>query len=111
MASSSSKALLVLALVAVVLPVQRLARQLAAAIVEELAVERVAAVAVGRQQREAVLEQHALVDREVGELGGHDHAAARERAAPDERHLGRVARFAAPAPDDLVAEVELPVGV
>src|SRR5882757_6370186 len=90
--------------VLVVLAVERLPRDLAAALVEELAVQRVAAVAIGRQQREAVLDEHALVDGEIGELGGHDRAAARERAAPDERHVGAVVSLAAPDPDDLVAE-------
>ena len=53
----------------------------------------------------------ALIDRQVGQLGGDDPPAGDQRAAPDERHRGDGARLAAPGADDLVAQVELPVGV
>ena len=95
----------------VVLGVERLVRELGAAAVEDLHVERVAAVVVGREEREAALEQRALVDREVGQLAGHHGAAVDERAAPHERHGGGLALLAAPGADDLVAEVDLPVGI
>src|SRR4029453_18715697 len=57
-----------------VLGVQRFERELLAAAVEEPDVQRVASVVVGRDQGEAALDEHALVDVEVGELGGHHRA-------------------------------------
>src|SRR4051794_17149609 len=99
MASSSSMAVLVLVLVVLtVLAVERLLRDLRPALVEELAVQRVAAVAVGREQREAILDEDALVDGEIGEFGGHDRPAGHERATPDKRHVGPLTRLAAPGP-------------
>ena len=68
-----------------------------AALVPQLDLEEVAAVVVGRDQREALVDELALVDREVRELGGHDRAAGDQRHAPDERHVGRLALLAAPA--------------
>ena len=69
------------ALVAV-LDVERLARELLAARGEQLHVEEVAAVGVGRDEREAVVDERALVDGEVGQLGGRDRAVGDERARP-----------------------------
>src|SRR5436309_6362109 len=68
--------------------VERLARDLPPSGVEELHVERVGAVVVGSDQREAVLDQDALVDRELGELGRGDHSRSPEGTAVDERDLG-----------------------
>ena len=84
--------LLVLVVVLVVLGVERLARQLLAADVEELDLEEVLAVVVGRDQREAVLDQQALVDAQVRELSGGDDPAADLRHAPHERHRPRRCR-------------------
>ena len=86
-----------LVVVLTVVGVERLARELLAAHVEELDLEEVLAVVVGRDQREAVADEHALVDAQVGQLGGRDRAAADLRRAPHERHLGGVAGLAAPA--------------
>ena len=95
----------------VVIDPQRLGRELCAVAVPELDVEVVAAVVVGRQQREPLLDERALVDRQVGQFGGDDRAAADHRHAPDQRDVGDVAVLALPAGDDLVVEVEVPVGV
>src|SRR3954468_23237321 len=84
-------------LVFAVVRVERLAGQLAAAAVEHRDVERVAAVVVGRQQREAVLDQHALVDGQAGQLRRRDGDAVDDRCAPYERHGGDRADLAAPA--------------
>src|SRR5579859_5285415 len=102
----------VLALGLVILAgVQRLARQLASARVEQPDLEQVAAVVVGREQREALLDDGRLVDGKTRELGARDRTAGHERAPPDERHrrLGTV--LAAPGPDHLLADVERPVRV
>ncbi len=98
-------------LLAVVL-VERLGRDLLAAAVPQLHHEGVVAVVVGREQGEPVLDEDALVDGQVGQLGGDDGAArAAHRRAPDQGH-GRLAPLlAAPDAHDLVAEVELPVRV
>ena len=74
---------------------------------EQLDLEQVVAVVVGGDQREALLDQLALVDREVGELGGDDAPAGDERAPPHERHRGDRAGVPAPGADHLVAQVEL----
>ena len=89
--SSSSR------LVFVVIDVERLDGELVAALAPQLDLEEVRAVVVGRDQREALVDQLALVDGEVGQLGGDDRAAGDQRHAPDERHLGRLALLAAPA--------------
>ena len=70
------------AVLVVVLGVQRLARQLAPAALEQRDLERVRAVVVGRQQREAPVEDGALVDAERRELGGRDRRARRRAAGP-----------------------------
>ena len=90
--NGNGNATLVLVLVVFVLGVERLAGQLLAADVEELDLEEVLAVVVGRDQREAVLDEQALVDAQVGELGGGDDAAADLRDAPHERHVGACCR-------------------
>ena len=79
--------------------------------VVELHVEGVATVVVGCQQREAVLDQRALVDDQVGELARHDDATGHDRHAPHDSHRRDPATFAAPAADDLVGEVDRPVRV
>ena len=99
-----------LVVLAVVL-VERLARELVALAVVERDLEVVLAVGVGRDQREAVLGDRALVDGQPRQLGGHDGAAVDQRAAPDERHRGHLALLAAPAADDLLGQVHPPVGV
>ena len=72
----------------VVLDVERLARELLPARREQLHVEEVAAVGVRRDEREAAVEQLALVDGEVGQLGRHERAVLDQRNAPDQRHVG-----------------------
>src|SRR4051794_32660699 len=101
--STSTRALVVLVVV------QRLVRELVALLVVELDLEQVAAVVVGGQQREAPVAQQALVDGEVGELGGGDDPAPDERDAPDERHRRGLPLLAAPRAHDFVVEVELPL--
>src|SRR4051794_14688837 len=98
-------------LVLAVVGVQRLARELMLAAVEELHDERVAAVVVGGEEREAALDEDALVDDEVGQLGGRHHGALDHRPPPHERHLRGLALLAAPGADDVVGEVDLPVRV
>src|SRR4051812_25895060 len=104
-ASSTSTPLLA------VVVVEGLARQLVAVLVEELDVEQVAAVVVGRQEREAPVAQLALVDDEVGQLRGRDDPAGHQRQAPDQRHRRHLGLLAAPRAHHLVVEVELPFGV
>ena len=85
--------------VLVVLDVERLRRELAPVGVPQLHVEEVAAVGVGRDQREAVVEQRALVDREVGQLGGGTTRAPRPAACPrpaSSRRCGRPRRASVP---------------
>ena len=94
-----------------VVDVERLAGELVAALAPQLDLEEVRPIVVGRDQREAVLDQLRLVDREVRELGGHDRATGNQRHPPHERDLGLVALFAPPGSDHVVVEVELPVGV
>ncbi len=94
-----------------VVVVKRLGGELLAAAPEQLHVERVAAVVVGGDEREASLDEDALVDGEVGELGRRHGPAVHHRPAPHERHRGGLALLAAPRADDLVAEVDGPVGV
>src|SRR5438067_5812898 len=65
-----------------VILVQRLPGQLPPTPVEQHHLEEVRAVVVGRDQREALLGQRALIHGEVGQLGGHDGAPADQRAAP-----------------------------
>src|SRR5689334_21448735 len=91
----------------VVVVIQRLPGELLAATGEDGDVERVAPVVVGREQREAVLDQDALVDGQAGELGGGDRGAVDHGRTPDERHRSDVALLAAPAADDLLADVDL----
>src|SRR3982075_3926444 len=89
-------------LLVVRLLVQRLARDLSSAGVEQLHLERVGAVVVGRDQREAVLDESALVDGEIGQLGGGDRAGGPQRAAVDEGDLCDTALLAAPGADHVV---------
>ena len=98
---------------AVVLDVERLARQLLAARGEELDLEEVAAVGVGRDEREAVVDELALVDGEVGQLGGGERRRARPAARPRRASSSATAARRSPRqrPIDLLAEVDLPVGV
>ena len=107
-ASASSPSVL---LVLVVVDVERFGGELVAARVPELDLEEIRTVVVGRQQREALVDQLTLIDRQVCELGGHDRAAGDQRHPPDERHLGGLALLASPRRDDVVIEVELPIGV
>ena len=69
-------------LVLVVVGVERLAGQLAPGGVEDQHVERVAAVVVGRQQREAVLDQDALVDGRGRRARRSRSRRGRRRACP-----------------------------
>src|SRR4051812_17240421 len=78
--------LLAVVVVLLVLGVQRLGRELGAALVEQLDLQRVAAEVVGGDEREASLDEQALVDGQAGELAGDDGAAVAQRPAPDERH-------------------------
>ena len=66
----------------VVLDVERLARELLPARREQLHLEEVAAVGVGRDEREALVDELALVDGEVGQLGGRRARRARPSACP-----------------------------
>src|SRR5580698_2355221 len=103
--------LLLLLLIIVIPRVQRLACELASLDVEQLDLEQIVAVVVRGDQREALLDQLALVDREVGKLGGDDPPRGDQRASPHERHRRDRAERAAPRADRLVAQIELPVGV
>ena len=91
--------------------VQRLARQLLAPGGEQLDFEQVVAIVVGRDQRETLLVELALIDGEAGQLGGHDRPAGDQRPPPDQRHRGDRPVVPAPGADHLIAEVELPIGI
>src|SRR4051794_22240943 len=93
--------------------VERFGRELGTVGVVDADLQRVAAVVVGGDQRQAVLDQLALVDGDahpVAELGGGDRGPGDLRGAPHERHL-RHGALAAPRRDDLVVEVDLPLRV
>src|SRR4030081_1129524 len=65
--------------------VERLARQLTSLAVEELDLEQVVPVVVGGEQREALVDQLALVDGEIGQLSRDDPPSGYERAGPHGR--------------------------
>ena len=91
--------------------VERLARQLGAARAEQAHLDVVARVGVERDEREALLDQRALVGGGRPELGGGRHAVGHERHAPDQRDHAAPALGAAPVADLLVGQVERPVRV
>src|SRR4051812_16544588 len=70
-----------------VLFVERLGGHLAAARAPELHLEVVPGVGIERHQREAVLDDGALVGGGGAQFGRGHHAVLGERDAPDERHL------------------------
>ena len=81
-----------LVLVLVVVDVERLRRELASVGVPQLHVEEVRAVVVGRDQREAVVDERALVDGEAGELGGRDAGGRRAAGRPRRASCRRCGR-------------------
>src|SRR5580704_1170541 len=87
--------------------VERFARQLDAGRGVQTDLEQGARVVVWGQQREAPVAQLALVDGLLAEFGGRDLAALDQRPPPHQRHRRGRSVDAAPAPDDLVGEVEL----
>ena len=104
--------LLVVVVLVVVLGVERLPRQLLAAHVEELDLEEVLPVVVGRDQREAVLDERALVDAQVRELRGGDRCRRGSAARPTRASCRRALPFSPrQVPDHLVAQVHAPVRV
>jgi trypsin len=90
--------------------VQRLARELLPAGSPQLQLEQIAAIVVGRQQRETLLDQLALVDGGGPQLGGDQTPTADQRPSPRQRHGGG-AFAAAPTADDLVTDIELPLWI
>ena len=66
---------------------------------------------VDGDQREATVGDRGLVDRLAVELGGRGDRAADERQAPDQGDVAAAPAVGAPAADDVVVEVDLPVGV
>ena len=69
-------------LVLVVLVVEALRRELVALAVEELDVEEVVAVGVGREQGEAAVDDRALVDGQAGQLRRRDASRRRRGGGP-----------------------------
>ncbi len=66
---------------------------------------------IDRQQREAALVDGGLVEHLAVELGGDGERAADQRRPPDQRQLAAAAAVAAPGADDVVVEIDLPVGI
>ena len=100
-----------LVFVFVVVDVERFHGKLLAAAPPQLDLDEVAAIVVGRDQREALLDELALIDGEVRQLGGDDGAAGNERDAPHEGHVGGLALLTPPRADHVVVEVDLPLRV
>ncbi|HEX3693317.1 MAG TPA: serine protease [Solirubrobacteraceae bacterium] len=91
--------------------VQRLARELLPTGSPKLQLEQIAAIVVGRQQREALLDQLALVDGGGAQLGGDQTPSADQRSSPHQRHRGGGPFAPTPTADDLVTDIELPLWI